>query len=55
MRKAMSLLTTIKSLYDLPVEFKHALIVTSPLVGLNEDIADQAIEVLRSDNRFHKR
>jgi len=42
-----------KSLYDLPVEFKHALIVTSPLVGLNEDIADQAIEVPRRHHRFH--
>jgi HAD domain in Swiss Army Knife RNA repair proteins len=36
-----------KSLNDLPVEFKRKLILTSPLIGLNESLADQAINALR--------
>lgn len=35
-----------KSLNDLPAEFKKKLILTSPLIGLNESLADQAIEIL---------
>lgn len=35
-----------KSLNDLPKEYKHWVILTSPLIGLNEENANQAIEVL---------
>jgi hypothetical protein len=37
-----------KSLYDLPIEYKNSVVLTSPLVGLNEETANKAIEVLRS-------
>lgn len=37
-----------KSLYDLPIEYKSSVVLTSPLVGLNEDTADKAIEILRN-------
>jgi hypothetical protein len=40
-----------KSLHDLPLELKHSFVLTSSLVGLNEDIADKAIKILR--NRAH--
>ncbi len=36
-----------KSLHDLPLNLKSRVIFTSSLVGLNEDLADQAIRVLR--------
>lgn len=35
-----------KSLNDLPAKFKKKLILTSPLIGLNENLADLAIETL---------
>jgi DNA-binding beta-propeller fold protein YncE len=37
-----------KSLYDLPPEFKSSLVLTSSLIGLNEDTANKAIDVLRN-------
>ena len=37
-----------KSLYDLPLEYKRSIVLTSPLVGLNDDTANKAIEVLRN-------
>lgn len=36
-----------KSLNDLPSEFKKNLILTSPLIGLNEELANQAIIILQ--------
>lgn len=35
-----------KSLNDLPPEIKRKLILTSPLIGLNESLAERAIETL---------
>ena len=37
-----------KSLNSLPENLKSKLILTSPLIGLNEELADQVIETLRS-------
>jgi hypothetical protein len=34
------------SLNDLPIEYKDSVVVTSPLIGLNEETANKAIEVL---------
>ncbi len=39
-----------KSLNDLPPKLKRRLILTSSLVGLNDDLADQAISVLRKSD-----
>ena len=36
-----------KSLNDLPTPLKNKLILTSPLIGLNDELTDKAIEVLR--------
>lgn len=38
-----------KSLNDLPAKYRHAVVLTSPLVGLNEETANKAIEVLRGN------
>ena len=35
------------SLNDLPAQFKNVLILTSPLIGLTEPVADEAIRILR--------
>jgi hypothetical protein len=35
-----------KSLNDLPFDIKRKLILTSPLIGLNENLAEKAIEAL---------
>lgn len=35
-----------KSLNDLPQHIKDRLILTSPLIGLNDELADKAIEIL---------
>ncbi len=39
-----------KSLNDLPPKFKDTLVLTSPLIGLNEPIADQAIKILQKSS-----
>lgn len=39
-----------KSLNDLPVKIKQNLILTSPLIGLNESLAEKAIEALHNNS-----
>jgi hypothetical protein len=41
-----------KSLNDLPFEIKRKLILTSPLIGLNENLAEQAIEALNHNSEL---
>jgi len=41
-----------KSLNDLPIEIKRRLILTSPLIGLNEDLAEKAIETLKQSSEL---
>ena len=39
-----------KSLNDLPANHKKKLVLTSPLIGLNDESADKAIAILRNEN-----
>jgi hypothetical protein len=40
-----------KSLNALPPEFKDKVILTSPLIGLNESLADEAIKALQNQTK----
>jgi len=41
-----------KSLNDLPLDIKRKLILTSPLIGLNEHLAEKAIEALNHNSEL---